>query len=337
MNATFFEIIILIEYLKNINSVDSFMKNELTIVIPTYNRKTRLLSTLQSIFLQDTKTIEKVIVIDNNSNYDVQEVLNLFENDKLVLVKNPFNTGMIGNLTNSYLYCKTKWMWLLSDDDDVHVNSIEKINNYIKISADVSSVRFVDIYTIQHEIKPMFDVNCIESFIDYYDKVGKKGELMFMSNAIYNLDILNPFFRYSYTFSYTYIPHLVLTLFALNKGNKVRIVDDKIVTFKDSESGSGWDALEVYLGISTFSHLPLELNKYYKRKLLSLFTSMNYKQLFFVVLKNYSDYNILRYRLINKNLWSNSCSFSDKLQIYLRIFILKNKWLTQIIFNNRIQ
>jgi len=314
------------------------MKNELTIVIPTYNRKTRLLSTLKSIFLQDIKSIAKVIVIDNNSDYDVQEVLNLFVNDKLELVINPFNTGMIGNLTNAYRYCKTKWMWLLSDDDDVHVNSIEKINSYIRTSVDISSIRFVDIYKDTHKMQPTLDVNSIESFIDYYDKTGKNGELMFMSNVIYNIDILNPFFRYSYTFSYTYIPHLVLSLFALKEGNVIRIVDDKIVTFKDPESGSGWDALEIYLGISTFSHLPLKLNKYYNKKFLNLFTCMDYRLLFWGVIKNYSDYNVFRYRLINKNLWANSCSFTDRLQILFRIFILKSKWLSNLnIIQKRIQ
>ncbi len=45
----------------------------LTIVIPTYNRKERLILQLKSIIKQDLSGVSKILIIDNNSDYNISK------------------------------------------------------------------------------------------------------------------------------------------------------------------------------------------------------------------------------------------------------------------------
>jgi glycosyltransferase involved in cell wall biosynthesis len=54
---------------------------KLSIIIPTYNRSNYLEQSLKSIFDQDFKDFE-IIVVDNNSTDSTMDVIDKFSNDK---------------------------------------------------------------------------------------------------------------------------------------------------------------------------------------------------------------------------------------------------------------
>lgn len=48
------------------------MNGKLTIGIPTYNREKQLENQLKNILKQDLSGLEEILIIDNNSDYDVE-------------------------------------------------------------------------------------------------------------------------------------------------------------------------------------------------------------------------------------------------------------------------
>ena len=143
------------------------MSKMITIGIPTYNRERQLRHQLKSIFEQDLTCVQEVLIIDNDSNYDINKLINEFDNEKIRLLRHPFNIKMATNMEMPFLFCKTKWLWLLSDDDEVLSNSIETIIQEISsCSPQTGMIKFsID--------KPMsiqknHEVITLEEFIDFY-------------------------------------------------------------------------------------------------------------------------------------------------------------------------
>ena len=50
-------------------------KNQLSIVIPTYNRKDRLIRQLRSIYNQRESSLVDIVICDNHSDYDVEAAI----------------------------------------------------------------------------------------------------------------------------------------------------------------------------------------------------------------------------------------------------------------------
>ena len=46
----------------------------LSIVIPTYNRKEQLSRLLDSVFSQDLSNLNEIIIVDNNSDYEIHDI-----------------------------------------------------------------------------------------------------------------------------------------------------------------------------------------------------------------------------------------------------------------------
>ena len=65
---------------------------ELSIGIPTYNRENRLKKQLQSLLNQDLSEIEEIIVVDNNSNYNIKKFIESLNSDKIKLIINPIQS-----------------------------------------------------------------------------------------------------------------------------------------------------------------------------------------------------------------------------------------------------
>ena len=58
---------------------------KVSIIIPTYNRKKYIKTAVKSALMQSYKKIE-VIVVDDNSNYEISEYLKDFDN-KITIIK----------------------------------------------------------------------------------------------------------------------------------------------------------------------------------------------------------------------------------------------------------
>jgi glycosyltransferase involved in cell wall biosynthesis len=70
----------------------------LTICIPTYNRESRLLKQLDSLYAQEDVYQTNIQIIDNHSDYDIESaIIDHFGKDKLSNLQihiNPVNLGL---------------------------------------------------------------------------------------------------------------------------------------------------------------------------------------------------------------------------------------------------
>ena len=302
---------------------------ELSIGIPTYNRQKQLKKQLKSLLAQDLSEIEEIIVIDNNSNYDINKLIDSLNSNKIKLITNLINQGMSINVLNPFLYCKTKWLWLLSDDDLTLKNSVKNILESIRKSTYNTGLIQFSLFENQES----FYAKNLNQYIDYYfnESEIRKGEIVFLSTKVFNVEILKKYLAKGFEYSYTYIGFLIPIFIALNE-QKISVFfnSNKIVDYLSPE-GEGWNFDKVGKGLSTLSHLDIDLNKKYKKKMLEVFMPISYIEMYKFYLSNRDVKNALNYDII----YHNSYKF------YLNIFqksiyqIFKNSLkisLTYIVF-----
>ena len=308
-------------------------KEGLSIVIPSYNRSSQLCRLLDSIFNDDIKDVIEIIVVDNNSDYDVKKVLCKYSSKKLKVVQNSFNVKMATNMMNTFLHCRTKWMWLISDDDVICQDSIKIANNRIAENADAGYLKFSTEGTGNNGIERNMMVNSLEDFINYYSNESnvRRGNLVFVSNGIYNLELIHPFLGYGFEFSYTYIPYLIPVILGLNNGIPVVFCQEKIVKYQSPENGH-WSFDNVGLGLSTLSHLPLLLEKKYFKELLNILMVVKFKGLFLYLLKSKKNNSRRKYNLVYHNVYKYYLTPFQKILSHLLSLLLIYPKLTSLIF-----
>lgn len=287
------------------------MENKLSIIIPTYNRKNRLITQLKSIFIQTQYNQVNIILLDNCSDYNLYTTLK--ENFKeeefsiLTIITRQFNIGMLGNVSSSFVNCETKWMWLLSDDDVTTENSILKILEYIDKYPDILTFKFTHIRQFQKINYAEIDVKNISELLDCCNNHGiDLGNLIFMSNNVFNIEKLKPYLSSAFTYSYTYFPHIIPVLLGLNsEHNKVKFISYSVVKYNSPENAMTSDHLvSLYLGASTIVDIPFNLNKKDFNRL-ALFFEMN------------------SFWKISKDFYSSS--FSQKIYLYEKIYYNTSK------------
>jgi glycosyltransferase involved in cell wall biosynthesis len=279
----------------------------LSIVIPSFNRSIQLKRLLDSIFDQNHSNLYEIIVVDNNSDYDIYDVLKKYPKKKLRIIRNVFNIHMASNVMSAFLHCETKWMWLISDDDVVCKDAFSIIEKKIIENSNVCYLKF-STEGINIGLEKNLKVNNLEEFIDYYnnDKLIRRGNLVFVSNGVFNLDKIYPYLGFGFEFSYTYIPHLIPVFMNLNNNIPMVFCEEKIIEYKHPENGT-WSFAKVGLGLSTLSHLPLKLDNKYFKFFLNITMCVTYRSLFSFLLDNeinnsrriYTNvyYNVYRYYL----------------------------------------
>lgn len=92
------------------------MKPKISVVLPTYNREHFLSLTLKSIFNQDFRDFE-VIVLDDRSTDNTKKTAEAFADKRLRYIKNKQNLGYGLNLDKGFRLSKGKYVFLISDDD----------------------------------------------------------------------------------------------------------------------------------------------------------------------------------------------------------------------------
>lgn len=238
---------------------------KLTICIPTYNRKDRLINQLHSIFNQDRSNEVIVMVCDNNSDYDIHQALNEVFGSKsnLCIHRNKYNIGGDANIASTFHHCDTKWMWMMSDDDVTTPNSIDKILN------DIESVND-NVFGIKYSLEgftPHKDVTIgnIPDFLDYcVDNKVHAGDIIFISNNVYNIDRLRPYIGNALGRCYCCISQLLPYFDAMSRNDGVlQLSSFPVVTYMPATPGSSWNYLRITLAISTISHLNYNLESKY--------------------------------------------------------------------------
>jgi len=117
------------------------------IAIPTYNRKEYLKECIESILNQTFQDFE-IIVFDNFSNYNVEEFLKKFNDNRITLLRSDKNVGNVENFARIFTYkFASEYLVVFHDDDVMHPLLLEKEVNILDKHKDMifvaTSLKFV--------------------------------------------------------------------------------------------------------------------------------------------------------------------------------------------------
>ena len=265
------------------------MKQGLTILIPTYNRKNRLTNMLHSIAKQGHWDEYTLLIVDNNSpDYKWDEILSDFPKgfiERIQIEKRIFNCGMSCNISSCFLLVNTQWLLLLSDDDEMVEGGIEIILKDMKKYAQYGAVKYTLYNAVKHKDTEITDIN---QYNEYFNRYESGGDAIFIT-MLYNLEVLNRYLPLVTSYAYTYISFL-LPIYAslIDHTAKLKLSPDSIIRYIIPEKNTGWNFIKILLGISTLQDIQLKLNKKQNRDLLR------------TILRNFPMLTILKY-LFNEN------------------------------------
>lgn len=139
-------------------------KINIAAVVVTYNRKELLMECLDALKKQTCK-IEKIIVIDNNSNDGTYEELKnneYIEDRQIVYKKLEKNIGGAGGFYEGMKLAREigcDWVWIMDDDTIQTENSLEELINAMKFIDDKISYLASAVYGINGECMNVPAVN----------------------------------------------------------------------------------------------------------------------------------------------------------------------------------
>lgn len=257
----------------------------LSICIPTYNRKERLIAQLESLSSQNGIESVPVIISDNGSDYSVEnEVLPLFSG-RLDLRRERFNvnTSVVVNISSYFLYGQTEWVWILGDDDETLPGAVEKIVEDIK---NVHSRIVMIKYSLDNAgFHPNEDeeVESFEEFAGHYKKAVSThpeccsliaGDCAFCSTCVIRRSMLDDIAYTAFFYGYNQLAFMVPVLFSFGKGFAIRFSSHKIVRYISPEVGGHWSVLSFMLGLCTWRDMPLSASEKDKKWFVRFMSAM---------------------------------------------------------------
>lgn len=253
-----------------------FFEDWITVLIPTYNRRGCLLNTLKRLEQQTNKEFY-VYIVDNNSNYDINELFNTLPFnfvERCTLKKREVNIGGSNNCLYGLAESKTKWVWNISDDDDVRIDAIETIYKYIRLIPNAGCINFTLAYKMPFDAKGICACDSLKDLIDlYYPSVKWKksswhGDLIFMSNKVYNMDVVRPVLPFAIHYAYCEFPSTLVILGVLKKGGSYFCINKRVVDYNETNPRS-WDAYKTVLATRILKDIDFGLDEKLKNKLLA--------------------------------------------------------------------
>ena len=241
-----------IEFNNKVNNMDR--KRNFSIFIPTYNRQERLIRELRSILIQKESEEIEIVLLDNHSNYDVNKAINdAFPDREIKVISYPINIGGALNINMPFFYCKTKWLWILSDDDEVKKDSLKTIFEDIDNNPNIGVFK----YSFDGFFNASYKDELYYSLEDLAGLTGKStlSGLVWCSNAVYNMDVLSPFRGDIVRFAYNNIGAYLPVYYMLDSKAGVLFSREKnIISYVKGEegNGTGWNSLDLYLESGTF-------------------------------------------------------------------------------------
>lgn len=171
-------------------------KKNVCSVVVTYNRKDLLLECIEALVNQ-TYELDKIIIIDNNSNDGTYEELDnkgYIKNAKIIYRKLDENVGGAGGFYEGMKIARTldfDWVWIMDDDTVPQADSLEELLNATTIISDKISYLASSVYGMNGECMNVPSINidqgkngCSEWY-RYLDKgIVKIKEATFVSLLI---------------------------------------------------------------------------------------------------------------------------------------------------------
>ncbi|MCL5408450.1 MAG: glycosyltransferase [Candidatus Omnitrophica bacterium] len=148
-----------------------------SIIIPTYNRADLLPRAINSCLNQTYKNLE-IIIIDDGSTDNTEQVVKIFKDERIVYIKNERNKGIPATRNVGLKIAKGKFIGFLDHDDEFLPEKIEKqVNSLINNpDRDISVCERYEynIYTDTTSLKKIPDIFLQQILIKQscFDKIG---------------------------------------------------------------------------------------------------------------------------------------------------------------------
>lgn len=307
----------------------------LTIIIPTYNRKSRLKRTLDLLEIQSNHYFD-VIILDNNSDYNIEELFTDRRDDfinKIKVVHNKTNIGMVANLANAFIQQMEGWIWMLADDDLPSIYAVEIIHREISRAGQTGAINFL-IYDISGKASDQGrDFKSLHELLDFYRQIISdgcnerecSGDFIYFSNKVYNTFYIKQYYQQIFTYAYSGIPQLIPILFMLNEGTaSLHISNEKIVAYEEAD-GDHWNWIKTILGMRIITDLPLNIDEK-DRNLLYRLILYNYLEFLIEdVHAETADFDIRQIEKIYDEVYKYSFSEAEKIDYKNKMTLLKQK------------
>jgi glycosyltransferase involved in cell wall biosynthesis len=313
------------------------MDKILTIAIPTYNRIKHLTRNLPTLLNQLTDECE-LLIIDNCSDILVENqiipILECYPNITFKINRNSKNIGLFSNILKCFEESKTKWLYILGDDDQLLPNSVSFILEDLKTNSDCLNITY-QWFPEKKWVNTRPKV--INGFLEYAKSIESIHHVLFLSSNIYNLQKLSKYIHIGHYFQLTSAPHLVLLLVALDQNHKSKVyLSNKYIVDNlnsEVEEETKWNRFDFFRNNKLLLDLPIH--------------SLNTKALFSLYKKSYPITTYLNFYLQMDNNKLNRLdefqkaiyyykiygSLKDKILIFISYVLLKFPRLTMKLIN----
>lgn len=261
-------------------------EDRLSVLIPTYNRKSELARVIEGLSKQTNKEFE-VVISDNASNYDVNALLDTVDEElknRIHIYVRPFNIGGSVNILECSSLCETKWAWLLSDDDIVKENAVEIIYTWIDKFPSCGCFNFSLCNMDEFKTSDYIAMESIDDFLNIYrGRPYCHGDLIFMSNKVYNMEAISDYMIYAFKYANSGLFRTILYAKILEKNIPFICVNNKVVEY-DSESPRAWDVTGIMLASTMLEDVPYDISEKKRRQLVKIqaFNIETIYELFFI-------------------------------------------------------
>ncbi|AWK03015.1 hypothetical protein HYN56_01795 [Flavobacterium crocinum] len=271
--------------------------------IPTYKRSDSLKETISSIFKYWKGDI-KITISDNNEDDTAKNVVKEFDVNNIDYSPNKQNIGIDKNMLRFLELCKTKYCWLLGDDDSLSEKSYSDISPLLEEDVDfiiLLNGNYVKDYP--DGIYAIDNLNNVgNAFLSFWDKLPFGNVIINAERAkCLNYDeVIEKYVGTSHAYSG------VLWELAISKfsSKKIGVMSSQSIEVYNVEKSWVNSSVKIYLGEipEWFKLLPQSLKKYsdkaytnYLKQIFTLSTLSN-----FIVFSKQSE--------VNKDFVNNSIS-----------------------------
>ncbi|WP_372519184.1 glycosyltransferase family 2 protein [Candidatus Ruminimicrobiellum ovillum] len=179
------------------------IKDDLELIIITYNRAESLKKTLKEILSNSCPVKDcKITILNNNSTDSTQDICNEFSSryKNVSVIKNKYNVGGNANIAKAIEFANKKYFWILGDDDYYDWQNWKEVEDAMIEDHDC-------IVIAQIFVNPTFE-----------DRIK---QCVFLSGCIYKTSIINSeVMRNVYDSISSYCPHAPLFCKVINDKNK---------------------------------------------------------------------------------------------------------------------
>jgi glycosyltransferase involved in cell wall biosynthesis len=221
-------------------------RHKLTIGIPTYNRNDRLNHTLDLLLPQiDPDVI--IVIYDNCSDIPVLESASTRIQAygkigcEISIIRNPFNIGGNANILTVLSLQKTKWLWILGDDNEPSANAIETIRREISMANDDTVLlKFSNVDPSRYRPITTETYQSIEDLIECVRVHGHSwhDNLMFISTSVFQTRLIANHLAKAFHYTYTCVPHVIIALLSVKDGHTIRYLNSTLLEFDPKTNDS---------------------------------------------------------------------------------------------------